>query len=706
MEALPLHASCFYGGSRTLARGSFPAMSLGVVRRGGGIYLRKLPFSISCTSSDPSKKKGNQEQLVRRAIPSIGSGGRGPRKKPFRLRARWRLVVRRLRRLSPSLVLHNLVAYARTQSKRVALSTILGFTFAMGCLFLKLTAIPTPHFVPYSELVNHLHTGSVTSVLFEEGSRQVFFNMKPAKNEDAPIQTVGLETFSVTDVLPSNKVGKSTEVHERKFSEPSSSSEDLQTRLQTELSTLEASMDEDVMKHWILQVSKLTNIPESSLLDMVKSEEGFHGIRKHINSLGSGVGSSMPDLRRNSELPKDDNVDREDRTTSLTSTAISALSSLLKAVAGAPEQVLKAQPHPWGYVTRRIENDEAYLLSLMREKGVTYSSSPQPMSVALRTTLVTILSLWIPLTPLFWLMHRQFTGGTSTNQKRRTNNPSTNFDDVAGIDEAKVELMEVVSYLQGAANFRNLGAKLPKGILLVGPPGTGKTLLARAVAGEAGVPFFAASASEFVEMFVGRGAARIRELFSVARKTSPSIIFIDELDAVGGRRGRSFNDERDQTLNQLLTEMDGFESETGVLVIAATNRPEALDPALCRPGRFSRKVFVKEPDLRGREQILSIHMRGVPVEGDFEAVIKMVASITGGFVGADLANVVNEAALLAAREGRPMVTVDDLRMAVTRGKFGVGNRPAFSSALGRIADWVQPKAMKPLLGYEAPTWSG
>ena len=240
--------------------------------------------------------------------------------------------------------------------------------------------------------------------------------------------------------------------------------------------------------------------------------------------------------------------------------------------------------------------------------------------------------------------------------------------------------IQIVSCLRGSMNFRRLGAKLPKGVLLVGPPGTGKTLLARAVAGEAGVPFFAASASEFVEMFVGRGAARIRELFNNARKHSPSIIFIDELDAVGGRRGRSFNDERDQTLNQveimvhmlyekydhfvsvdkkwqyffycvkLLTEMDGFESETGVLVIAATNRAEALDPALCRPGRFSRKVFVREPDFNGRQQILAVHMRGIPIE-DVEAAQSIVASITVGFVGADLANVVNEAALLAVRAG-------------------------------------------------------
>lgn len=220
---------------------------------------------------------------------------------------------------------------------------------------------------------------------------------------------------------------------------------------------------------------------------------------------------------------------------------------------------------------------------------------------------------------------------------------------------------------------------MPRGILLVGPPGTGKTLLARSVAGEAGVPFFSVSASEFVELFVGRGAARVRDLFNVAKECSPSIVFIDELDAVGGKRGRSFNDERDQTLNQvffgyinlfnlprclisnsliyclvyfqLLTEMDGFESDAKVIVIAATNRPEALDPALCRPGRFSRKVLVGEPDFEGRKKILAVHLRQVPLDEEIEIICDLVASLTTGLVGADLANIVNEASLLAARRG-------------------------------------------------------
>ncbi|CAN1126314.1 Probable inactive ATP-dependent zinc metalloprotease FTSHI 3, chloroplastic [Linum perenne] len=255
-------------------------------------------------------------------------------------------------------------------------------------------------------------------------------------------------------------------------------------------------------------------------------------------------------------------------------------------------------------------------------------------------------------------------------------------------------MLEIVSCLQGAIKYQRLGAKLPRGVLLVGPPGTGKTLLARAVAGEAGVPFFSVSASEFVELFVGRGAARIRDLFNTARKSAPSIIFIDELDAVGGRRGRSFNDERDQTLNQLLTEMDGFESEMRVVVIAATNRPEALDPALCRPGRFSRKVLVGEPDEEGRRKILAIHLREVPLEEDPDLISDLVASLTPGLVGADLANIVNEAALLAARRGGESVAREDVMEAIERAKFGINDkklRPStISKEIGKLFPWVLP----------------
>lgn len=205
-------------------------------------------------------------------------------------------------------------------------------------------------------------------------------------------------------------------------------------------------------------------------------------------------------------------------------------------------------------------------------------------------------------------------------------------------------------------------------------------------------PFFTVSASEFVELFVGRGAARIRDLFTAARKCSPSIIFIDELDAVGGKRGRSFNDERDQTLNQLLTEMDGFESDTKVIVLAATNRPEALDPALCRPGRFSRKVLVGEPDEEGRRRILGVHLRGVPLDEDIEIICDLVASLTPGFVGADLANIVNEAALLAARRGGETVLREDIMEAVERAKYGINDqqlRPnTISKELGKLFPWI------------------
>uniref|UniRef100_A0A2P2JI09 ATP-dependent zinc metalloprotease FtsH isoform X1 n=1 Tax=Rhizophora mucronata TaxID=61149 RepID=A0A2P2JI09_RHIMU len=311
----------------------------------------------------------------------------------------------------------------------------------------------------------------------------------------------------------------------------------------------------------------------------------------------------------------------------------------------------KVSTPEWQFSTRKIDHDEKFLLSLMRQRGTTYSSSPQSVLMSMRNMLITILSLWIPLTPLMWLLYRQLYAANSLAKKRRSNNQTITFDDVEGVDTAKVELMEIVSCLQGSTNYQKLGAKLPRGVLLVGLPGTGKTLLARAVAGEAGVPFFSVSASEFVELFVGRGASRIRDLFNVARKSAPSIIFIDELDAVGGKRGRSFNDERDQTLNQLLTELDGFDSDMKVVVIAATNRPEALDPALCRSGRFSRRVFVGQPDKEGRRKILAVHLRGVPLEEDAELICDLVASLTPNFVGADLANIVNEAALLAARRG-------------------------------------------------------
>jgi len=243
---------------------------------------------------------------------------------------------------------------------------------------------------------------------------------------------------------------------------------------------------------------------------------------------------------------------------------------------------------------------------------------------------------------------------------------NTTFADVAGADEAKEELKEVVDFLKEPERFQALGGRMPKGVLLVGPPGTGKTLLARAVAGEAKVPFFSISGSEFVELFVGVGASRVRELFTQAREKAPCIIFIDELDAIGKARGISIggHDEREQTLNQLLVEMDGFDPRVGVVIMAATNRPETLDPALLRAGRFDRQVLVDKPDVRGREEILNVHSKAVKLAPDVD--LKVVAQKTPGFSGADLANIINEAALLAARRGKKAVDMDDLSEAVDR----------------------------------------
>jgi cell division protease FtsH len=249
------------------------------------------------------------------------------------------------------------------------------------------------------------------------------------------------------------------------------------------------------------------------------------------------------------------------------------------------------------------------------------------------------------------------------------------FDDVAGIDEAKEELEEIVEFLRNPQKFSRLGGKIPKGALLVGPPGTGKTLLARAIAGEAGVPFFTISGSDFVEMFVGVGASRVRDMFEQAKKNAPCIVFIDEIDAVGRARGVGIgggNDEREQTLNQLLVEMDGFEANDGVIIVAATNRKDVLDPALLRPGRFDRQIHVPNPDIRGREKILTVHARKVPVGPDVD--LRIIARGCPGFSGADLANLVNEAALMAARFGRRFVIMDDFEQAKDKVMMGAERR--------------------------------
>lgn len=265
--------------------------------------------------------------------------------------------------------------------------------------------------------------------------------------------------------------------------------------------------------------------------------------------------------------------------------------------------------------------------------------------------------------------------GKSKARLLTENKNRVTFEDVAGVDEAKEELTEIVDFLKDPQKFQRLGGKIPKGALLIGPPGTGKTLIARAVAGEAGVPFFTISGSDFVEMFVGVGASRVRDMFEQAKKNAPCIIFIDEIDAVGRHRGAGLgggNDEREQTLNQLLVEMDGFEANEGIILIAATNRPDVLDPALLRPGRFDRQVVVPNPDINGRERILRVHMKNVPLAADVD--VKVIARGTPGFSGADLANLVNEAALMAARKNRRMVTMRDFEDAKDKVMMGAERR--------------------------------
>jgi cell division protease FtsH len=275
----------------------------------------------------------------------------------------------------------------------------------------------------------------------------------------------------------------------------------------------------------------------------------------------------------------------------------------------------------------------------------------------------------------FYLFIRQFQGannqamsfGKSKARMFSGDRPKVTFEDVAGVDEAKEELEEVVEFLEEPQKFINLGARIPKGVLLVGAPGTGKTLMAKAVAGEAGVPFFSISGSEFVEMFVGVGASRVRDLFDQAKRHSPCIIFVDEIDAVGRYRGAGLggsHDEREQTLNQILVEMDGFDTDTNVIVVAATNRPDILDPALLRPGRFDRRVVLDHPDIRGREEIFKVHVRGKPIAAEVD--LEALAQSTPGFVGADIENTVNEAAILAARRGKRRIGMSEFEEAVER----------------------------------------
>jgi len=322
------------------------------------------------------------------------------------------------------------------------------------------------------------------------------------------------------------------------------------------------------------------------------------------------------------------------------------------------------------------------LIKILREKGVRIVVMPPEQT----SWYMNILISWFPMLLLlgiwiFFMRQMQSGGGKALSfgkSKARLLNDSKNrttFKDVAGVEEAKEELQEIIEFLREPQKFSKLGGKIPKGVLLVGPPGTGKTLLARAIAGEANVPFFSISGSDFVEMFVGVGASRVRDLFEQGKKNSPCIIFVDEIDAVGRHRGAGLgggHDEREQTLNQLLVEMDGFENNDGVIMIAATNRPDVLDPALLRPGRFDRQVVVGRPDVRGREAILKVHTQTVPLDDNVD--LKVIARGTPGFTGADLANLVNEASLLAARRDRKSVTMVDFEDAKDKVLMGVERR--------------------------------
>ena len=344
------------------------------------------------------------------------------------------------------------------------------------------------------------------------------------------------------------------------------------------------------------------------------------------------------------------------------------------------ERVMVQGKDGTSYLTIKPEGEDVTPMLLAQDVAV--KVEPQEQS-----GIFSMISLWLPFLVLIgiWIffMNRMQGGGRggamgfgkSRAKLLTEKHGRVTFDDVAGIDEAKDELEEIVEFLRNPQKFSRLGGKIPKGALLVGPPGTGKTLLARAIAGEAGVPFFTISGSDFVEMFVGVGASRVRDMFEQAKKSAPCIVFIDEIDAVGRSRGVGYgggNDEREQTLNQLLVEMDGFEANEGVIIVAATNRPDVLDPALLRPGRFDRQVQVPNPDIKGREKILGVHARKTPLGPDVD--LRIIARGTPGFSGADLANLVNEAALAAARIGRRFVTMIDFENAKDKVMMGAERR--------------------------------
>ncbi len=336
------------------------------------------------------------------------------------------------------------------------------------------------------------------------------------------------------------------------------------------------------------------------------------------------------------------------------------------------------------FVTYNPETSNSALIGLLQSEGVKFGGEPPKQQSVFLQLLISAFPILILIG--FWAYFmRQMQGasggrgamsfGKSRARLLGEDQVNVTFADVAGVEEAKQEVVEIVDFLKDPGKFQKLGGKIPKGVLMVGSPGTGKTLLARAIAGEAKVPFFTISGSEFVEMFVGVGASRVRDMFEQAKKHAPCIIFIDEIDAVGRHRGAGLgggHDEREQTLNQLLVEMDGFEGNEGIIVIAATNRPDVLDPALLRPGRFDRQVVVPLPDVRGREQILKVHMRKVPLGDNVKPAV--IARGTPGFSGADLANLVNEAALFAARGNKRSVTMEEFERAKDKIMMGAERR--------------------------------
>ena len=339
-------------------------------------------------------------------------------------------------------------------------------------------------------------------------------------------------------------------------------------------------------------------------------------------------------------------------------------------------------------LTSRKESDSS-IVEILQNAGIDPITSRVKIMVKGQSGLSSFVGIMINFLPLIifgavlLFMMRQaqgntnqtFSFGRSRARMFMGNSPQVSFSDVAGVEEAKEELLEVVEFLKYPERFLALGAKIPKGVLLVGPPGTGKTLMARAVAGEAGVPFFSISGSEFVEMFVGVGASRVRDLFDQAKRNAPCIVFVDEIDAVGRHRGAGLgggHDEREQTLNQILVEMDGFDTGTNVIVMAATNRPDILDPALLRPGRFDRRVILDNPDLKGRKEILGVHSKGKPLDEDVD--LERVARQTVGFSGADLANLVNEAAILTARRMKKLIGISEFSESIDRVTAGPERR--------------------------------